>query len=255
MADRDALAYLSGDGRTVVTAAPGHIATWDVRTRRRISTVPGPGERVMAAIAVSPDARLVLFQLPDRGLALWDIAARRMVGRPLETREQASVEFSPSGAHLTMQTTRTVQVWDTREQRLVFERPAAPRRSRESVATVSPDDRLLAVCSPRGEIELWDIPRRKRVPAPWAGEGAGDPVPASLNARFSPDSRIFALVTRDGVRRWDLTTGRELPKIAQSPLGAIGFSRDGRILVGRTPQGRSWCSVPTSRTTRCSGVP
>ncbi len=234
VADRDALAYLSGDGRTVVTAAPGHIATWDVRTRRRISTVPGPGERVMAAIAVSPDARLVLFQLPDRGLALWDIAARRMAGRPLETREQASVEFSPSGAHLTMQTTRTVQVWDTREQRLVFERPAAPRRSRESVATVSPDDRLLAVCSPRGEIELWDIPRGKRVPAPWAGEGAGDPC-SPLNARFSPDSRIFALVTRDGVRRWDLTTGRELPKIAQAPLGAIGFSRDGRFLVGRTP--------------------
>ncbi|MFH8404027.1 hypothetical protein ACH4FX_04505 [Streptomyces sp. NPDC018019] len=236
VADRDALAFLSGDGRTVVTAAPGHITTWDVRARRKTGTARGPGDVAMTAVAVSPDARLAVFQLRDRRLALWDIAAQRMTGRPLDARGQWNVEFSPSGARLTIQTGTAVQVWDVREQRRVFERPASPRRGREweSVATVSPDDRLLAVCPPGGGIELWDVRRGERLPAPWPGQGAGDPC-SPLNARFSPDSRTFALVTRDGLRRWDLTTRRELPKIAQSPLGAVGFSRDGRFLLGRSP--------------------
>ncbi|KAA6212741.1 hypothetical protein CP973_25675 [Streptomyces albofaciens JCM 4342] len=236
VADRDALAFLSADGRTVVTAAPGHLTVWDVRTRRKVRTTPGPGTRAMTAVAMSPDARLVVFQLTGRRLALWDVAARRWTGRTLDASDQWGVQFSPGGARLLIQTARTIQVWDTRDQHLLVERPAFPRRGREweNVAAISPDDRLLAVCSPGGTVELWDVPHKKPLPAPWSRARAGESC-TPLNGRFSPDSRTFALVTRDGLRRWELATGRELPRVAQSPLGTVTFSRDGRFLIGRSP--------------------
>lgn len=254
--------YLTGNGRTLVSVGARRVAQWDVRTHHRTAVHQGLHDlQVNRPGAISPDARQLI--VTEKGQTrLWDLRTGRAVGPQLPA--ETGAEFSPSGRTLVLYRTQgpddvvqlrdptgrhvllerrmrastyrkdgtggpTPEVWSL--QRLMLQRPRAPYPTPD--AAVSADGRLMALCVPGTRLELWDVTRRRRLPAPWAPTAQGVNC-LMKDFQFTPDSRTLVLRSDSQVRRWDVASGRPLPTITHPGLREIAFSSDGRFLAAST---------------------
>src|SRR5262249_62084984 len=122
----------------------------------------------------------------------------------------------------------TLRFWDlaTRRELRQLERPQAR-------SAVSPDGKLLALFTRQGKLGLVDSETGKQV------RGFPPVLSGASSLTFAPDGRtLFVAAHNDGVRRWDVATGREHPPIPIKEVGVFGLaaSAASRYLPCRGPR-------------------
>ncbi|MFF7446002.1 MULTISPECIES: helix-turn-helix domain-containing protein [unclassified Streptomyces] len=264
-ADPAAVRSLSGDGRTLVSVGAKQVVTWDLRSHRRTASFPGLGGDLAYAGVMSADLRRLTLLYRGDKVGIWDVRAGRDEGQRLASGDGA--EISTSGRTLVLYNTSirgsqtAIQVRDMKTRRVLLERRTdsvlpqvgpgevydvsdwAMRRLHQQRwvinypfpdAQVSADDRLMALCLPGARLQIWDIPRRRKLPTAWT------PMTTAANCseedfQFTPDGRHMILRGPAGIRRWDITSGRELPKLRHEGLEDLEFSPDGRFMAATDP--------------------
>ncbi|MGW7446641.1 nSTAND1 domain-containing NTPase [Kitasatospora sp. NPDC054795] len=259
--------FLSGDGRTFVGVGRDEVVKWDVDTHRRVASLPGLGAEADDVDDMSADARtLAVFEhdhvnvwnLPEESTGVAPVS-RHSSGPGLDP---TAARLSPSGRTLLLYAVAgeddVVQVRDVRDGRLLLERragggerrPVGPdelrgvpeaRQRRMWVedrmqhypypdASLSPDDRLMALCVPGEPVQVWNVPEQRQVPTPWAPDVTAQ---QCLNQAvgFAQDGRRLAVVDGGGVRIWDIASGTELPRIEHADIREAAFSADGTLMV------------------------
>ncbi|MFF5768594.1 hypothetical protein ACFY8F_39500 [Streptomyces tanashiensis] len=255
---------LSADGRTLISVGADQVTWWDIDTRRRTAELPGLGKEAANVAFPRADAQwLPVFDEAGR------VGVRDLVtGTPMGSLTAAAggVRMGASGRTLLVydstRTTFRIRLWDvgTRRPLLDIEQPSRrvpsgpsdeqwghltalrnqqKKERRASLgsagtalpdATVSPDDRHLALCVPGERLQLWDVARRRRLPAPWLPEVTRS---QCLQERvgFSSDGRHLGLIGPAGFRAWDVASGRELPAVGHAGLETVELAAGGAFLA------------------------
>ncbi|WP_217212967.1 helix-turn-helix domain-containing protein [Streptomyces sp. AC550_RSS872] len=237
--DDDYEQFLSDGGRTFtrIENEKRRITVWDAETGRvagTYSSVPGHTDpEVFVPPQHSPDgAALAVPTGSGRQVRLWDIRAGRYRGpafgpsRSASGSTSSSTGFSSSGRTMYFNTAdRGTEVWDTRTGRRLLSVPDAPHAV---AADVSVDGRLLAFCTVDDHVELWDMRQERRSAAEWSTN-----VPCSTlqYIQFSPDGNTLAVADEQGLRRWRLSSGKELPMLRQTGPEQYAFSDDGKFVA------------------------
>lgn len=210
--------------------------------------------KVVSAVAFSPDRDLFASSSWDGSVALWKAAAtptalRIMTGPGIAV---TSVAFGRNGILAASKTNGTVQVWDTDDPD-AFPREILPCSPMYGLA-VSPDGKWLATsCSTAQKVQLWDL----------ENSAAVDPIeipdPRGIVGviAFSPDSKRYALASLKTIQVWDVATREPIgPAMAghQEFVSSLAFSPDGKRLVSAAGDNtlRLW-DVETGKT--LSGTP
>lgn len=259
-ADPSAVRYLGQGGRSLLSVGARQTVQWDVRSHRQTASYPGLGDRLAQAAVSSPDGRTVSLVREDQRVELWDTEAGRI--REGRQWDGDGVEWSPSGRILVLYRMtdgpdmvvelRDVEtggvLWEQQAERHLplsgpgelFEIPSwTNRRLRLQRrlpgypfpdVQVSPDDAKMALCLPGAAFQLWDVVRHRLLPTPWAPTPTADNC-AQEDFQFTPDSQQLVLRDPAGVRRWDIASGSELPKILHEGLRELRFSPDGRFMA------------------------
>jgi WD40 repeat protein len=220
---------LTRDGRTLVSLAEdGVVRFWDVREGKETATLPAlvvtkyglKGN--LAAVAVSPDAKMVAASLPDGTTRFLDVAGRELCR--LRSAEQAgSLSFSPDGKWLISGGT-LVQKWDvaTGEEIPILRQPAHPLRS----LALSPDGKTVAFADDHDNVRLADVATGKTL--------FQRNIPCRAGISFSPDGKRLATAGGDkAISLWDADRVRGeaavLPCLGK--VRAFTFSPDGKRLA------------------------
>ncbi|MFD9359794.1 helix-turn-helix domain-containing protein [Streptomyces sp. NPDC060031] len=258
---------LSGDGRTLVSIGRDQVVKWDVDTHRQTASLPGLGDEADAVTDMSTDARtLAVFGFDY--VNVWDLPADGTSEVPATRHLFASnlrftgVRFGTSGQTLLLYAADgsddVIQVRDLRSRRVLLERRTRGSEHRRVShdewrripglrqqqmwrdnrpdhypypdASVSTDDRLMALCVPDEPVQVWNVPEQREIPVPWAPAVTAQ---QCLNqaVQFTPDSHRLAVTESWGVRIWDIASGTELPRIEHADLTEVAFSPDGTFML------------------------
>lgn len=254
---------LSTDGRTLISVGTDGVTRWDVTGHRSLSRRPGLGGTLEKAGFPRGDTTwLPVFE--GTRVTVRDLATGHQDRTPLADADDGA-EMSPSGRTLVVYDRRGTrghtQLWDplTRRKLLDIENPRSPaavdvshigwarlmavaaelRQERRTAiqtyrstpdATVSPDDRWLALCVPGTRIRLWDIATRHELSAPWLPKATAQQC-LQEQLTFSPDGRTLGLVDSTGFRAWRIDTGREIADIDYAGLKTAQFSAHGDFMA------------------------
>ncbi|MET9559693.1 nSTAND1 domain-containing NTPase [Streptomyces tauricus] len=241
---------LSPDLRTLTLVdEKGSVAFWDVRAghreRRRMPTdadedadADADADSGAGAVAdggadagvgaaddddgaeIGPSGRtFVLYRTTDRQavIQLRSMKTRRVL---LETRVEHVVPGLGAGEAF------DVPDWTSRrlfQQRLM-------RRYPFPDVQVSADDRLMALCLPGARLQIWDVSRRRQMPAAWAPRATTANC-AEEGFQFTPDGRRLVLRDTRSVRTWEIDSGRELARVGHEGLEDLEFSPDGTYMA------------------------
>jgi WD40 repeat protein/energy-coupling factor transporter ATP-binding protein EcfA2 len=258
--DPKTVRHLSMDGRTMLSIGSRQVATWDVQTHRRTASLPGlRAERNFLGMR-NGDAWIMPTRMGDGEFALWDLTTGRRDATALG-RAESGFEMGISGRSVIAYDADgpryRIGVWDTGTRGKLLEistrrdasvnpsvwtplEGAAFLHSTQNAravwdpaspdATLSPDDKLMAVCVPGERLQLWDVAAGRRMDTPWAPELTKRQCDYE-HVSFTPDSRRLTVITGENVRMWDIASGREQAAIDHRNLQEIGFSADGTFMV------------------------
>ena len=184
-------------GFTLATFESDRFRVWDIRSAKILLESRLEGE--FAGGSFSADGNRLLVE-SGPGAQLWDLRSGKELPRLAEAR---LAELSHDGSRI-LCTDKTAKIWDAESGRLLHE--IKPAEGAEIIeAQLSPDGRLVAISSTRGETagvaQLWDAD---------SGEPASPPLDHSGPplVRFSPDgARLITLSTSDAgaaLRLWKL---------------------------------------------------
>ncbi|MFD4481592.1 hypothetical protein ACFWPU_36535 [Streptomyces sp. NPDC058471] len=218
-----ARAYLSADGRTVVMSGEHSVRAWNASGHRPASPAVrlagGPTE------AVSPDGHTLLRSSGDR-VRLWDLRRGEPLGAPFGE-AGALYTFGASGRTVVSEgeTDGDITLWDMEHRRTLFEQHGVFQWA------LSPDDRLLALCTgEKDPIQVWNISEHRQLPQFWSGSRG--PGPCGERAlKFTPDSRGLMTESTDELRLWDLDKHQDQTRIRHKGLEETVFSPDGEFIA------------------------
>ncbi len=216
---------------------------WDAATGKPVSLPPnGLPENVMSA-ALGPDGKLLAVGCLDGTVRVWNLDSGVLITLGAHTEGVVShVGFSLDGIHVvslvrtlastdfTVNASSEIIVWDLTARKAIMSLKKLPFMLS---AVISPDAKLLASVSPlsTGEIRLWDVATSREIPA------LKDAGMRALGIAFSPDSKRLASSGADGLKIWDLASGKidVVCRGASDSSGvAVAFSRDGKRLASAT---------------------
>jgi WD40 repeat protein len=244
-------------GRVLAVAAtePPVVQLLDLQSGRLLNSLShaqaegGPGIKLnhgVASVAWHPDGELLATGCYDHKIYVWDWLAGRTTGVLTgHTWEVATVTFSHSGDLLASYGhDRTIRLWDHRAGTLLLTAP--PSRS----LAFSRDDRHFIALSREGRTTLprLDVPAEFRL-----FEGHSRRRAVVQDIRFHPRGRLLATASMpltvagapmpagDGVRLWDMATGREVARLSTAHTHGVLFEEDGKgILTYDAHQLRRW---------------
>jgi WD40 repeat protein len=216
----------SPDGKTLALACTSAVRLWDVAAQRESAVLPASTE--VAAMAFSPNGKLLATGNWDNNIHVWDVATQRQVGTLRgHTQQLRTVAFSRDGKILASGgLDHTVRLWDVAAQKQItkFERHAALVRS----LSFSSDGKTLASTGIDGTVQLYDV-----VAMQWRTSLPGQRTTIEP-VTFSPDAKKLATGGGDGtIRVWDSET-RDMVAILRGhtfPLMSLAYAPDGQTLV------------------------
>ncbi|MEV0742049.1 hypothetical protein AB0I51_40315 [Streptomyces sp. NPDC050549] len=224
--------YLTGQGRSLVTVTDGRVTVRNVADHRVTATYHLPAGTEVAE--GGPDARFLVVSGQD-GDQLWNLASGRTVADLGDT-----VDWAADGStYLTGPSdgAGSVRVHRTGDGKALFTTDV-PRGL--TAAAVSPDGRLLALCTAGGAPQAWDTVHGRKLTGAWerarggvCGTGSGADGGSRL-LRFSADGRRLAAVLGNTSTVWNVSGGREVADFASADT--TGFtdavlSPDGQFLA------------------------
>ena len=223
------------------TTARQVIHIWDAASGRELGRLKGHEKRV-SRLAVSADGKY-LASADSETVCLWDLASGQRLHefRPARMEKYGqgttSIAFLPNGkAVAAVSWEGTVRLWDVAgTEKLSFAAYAYSPSGLKWGCTlaISPDGGSLALLTPAGpkgtaELRLFDAATGKERQHWKAHDGP------AYGLVFSTDSKAVISAGQDGVRFWDVASGRQLRQIQAPSLSPsrIAFSPDGRVLAG-----------------------
>ena len=218
----------TGEG-CVLFAAGAKCALWHAATGKVRFTWEVP-EKVVSAVAATPDGRTVAVAWTEAGIRLYDAqtGAERGRLRTVVNEEINELAFSPDGGLLAGRGGKHVRLWDVRRQKRVRKYEAGDL----AVFAFSPDGKRLAICG-GGLLRLYETDSEEEV------EGFGPMNAHCTDLRFSADGKALTGLLGDGqILRWDVAT-QELEKtpVLVPEQHVVALSPDGKTLAAVSPQG------------------
>jgi len=147
-----------------------------------------------------------------------------------------ALRFSRDGRFVvTASSDRTAKLWETRTGREV--RIFKGHSSGVNSVDFSPDGKFIVTGSNDGSAKLWDAVTGREVkafgsPDSYQGSMSFDSYMASVNGvSLSPDGKYVVTGTFDGVKLWDVRTGRILRSFSGSMILSVRFSPDSRYVL------------------------
>lgn len=228
----------------------GGITLWDARSGKlntSLRHIPGRG---VCRIALSPDGTTVAAaevwseddgRVQRNQVSLWDVAAGTV--RNHLSIDASSIAFACDSPILATASDK-VQLWDstTGKELATLPRPKEHDYPVNSLA-FAPDGQTLAGADYRGDLYLWDVPRRTLRLSLKHGEGQH----RITGLAFAPDSRTLAGTAgvlgrsesgavdrlQPQVVFWDAATGEQRTILTAPPgsLVSLVFSPDGKTLA------------------------
>lgn len=246
---------MSPDGRWLAANPKGNLEIWDTKTWMRATPSPPVGQFVWwmgfaDTLAGLPEP----VRPPAEGLRWWQ------VGSGAEGRSLWGATFpaalSPDGRILATAPLRvpaasnydrpSVSIWDMSTARLL--QTFAAHEAGVSIVAFSPDGKWLAtsgqdsrldpthlsasLAGMKHSIKLWDTATwQLRASLPFVGLGGGG------LGKFSPDGRMFAVTSQNGVTLYEVPDGRGVKTLTGGGNGAVRFSPDGQWLAQGSANG------------------
>jgi WD40 repeat protein/uncharacterized caspase-like protein len=242
----------SRDSRLIAAAGGDNsVRIWDVTSGRELQTLAGSQGSFAASIGVyfiafTGDGQIVTV---SDAIRVWDVASGQEL-RTLGTTSlsmsgmtgsDGAVALSPDGKQLVSALTSSdkpvAKVWDISSGRELRSMELADEESGPAEIAFTSDGRLLVSAIVDKQIKLWDLTANR------SERKLGRTNQEFVPVKFSRDGRQLMLAEGYALRRWDTSTGQELPVLnvpnsglLTSPIGALvgfSFSEDGkRIATG-----------------------
>jgi RNA polymerase sigma factor (sigma-70 family) len=222
------------DGRTLVLGGKdGALHLWDTATGQEHASLAGEKELV-TSLTLTSDGRTALTAHGGGALHLWDVTNRKHLRKLAASAKCPHLTaLAPDGKMVALAVgAAELELWDPDGGRRLQIRATAPIAG----LGFTPAGASILVADRTGKIVEWDARTGKQRKS-LACEGislsrANQGTDAKPSAWFRPDGRAMAWADLSNVRPWDLTTGKETPRLALYRQGVLwaGFSADGRLL-------------------------
>jgi WD40 repeat protein len=223
------LAGLSRDGKTLTVWRQDRVDRWDLEKLGKTATIKFPFLGSFRRLRMRADGSLFAIHLDAGGIAFWDPAAEKEVGRLDDAKLFADegMEFTPDGKQLvtvSRSLTATIRVWDVATGKLAWSFVIPASEAGEPV--ISPDGQTVVFSTLRAAITLRDLKTGK----PRFDRGGLDAPAAGLT--FLPSGKILAAGGRQ-VYIWDRATGEPLKSIELpvEPVNGLAVDAAGRFAV------------------------
>jgi len=183
-------------------------------------------------VVFSPKGDLLATCSDDRTVKLWDMVRRREIATlPHEQSVRTAVFLAEGKALATASADGLLRVWDLELRKVVARLPIgriAPLTGQSGLA-FSPRGELVAVAEPDGTVKVWDVGTKAKTAA-FHGQHV------ARRLAFSWDAQVLAASHADDalVELFDVARQERiycLTNDAAEGVGALAFSRDGRMLA------------------------
>jgi WD40 repeat protein/serine/threonine protein kinase len=181
--------------------------------------------RIVRGLCWSPDGRFLACGCKDSQIYIWDLSDNKqnvvLRGHQSEVR---AVTFNHTGDLLASQSwDGTLRLWNPKSGRQLLNCPGD-----SCTLQFSPDDALLGGMVRNTEFVLLDLAMGHEC----RSLDARGPGRIWMNALdISPDGRLLASASEDGVRLWDMTALSNVVLLAPNRYGSVLFQPDGSGLV------------------------
>lgn len=214
----------SPDGKKMVTTSnDGTARLWDVETGKELSRF-APSVRILDTAIFAPDGRHIVVGGPGNVLRLWDTATNQ------EVRQYIGLDGGAWGADVSSDGRYAVTADNNGAKLYDFQTGVLLREFHQSVvaslATFSPDNRLVATANGDKTSGVWEVATGKELQRISHDADV-------IYVAFSPDGRSLFTTSGNNGEIWDVQTGARVQKFVGhgGPVVTGAFSLDGRYIA------------------------
>jgi WD40 repeat protein len=235
----------TADAKTLASLGDdGVIRLWNTEDGKEIGSLPAPKMKEhglngnLAFVAISADANRLAVTLPDGSTRLLDVEGHEL--RRLPTKLQmSSLTFSHDGRTL-ITGSNVVEMWNVEDAKPI----SIVNESRTPIRTLSlsPDGKLAAYATDRGQVRLVDVATGK----PFSQRE----LPCHGGIAFSRDSHLLAIAPGDDtIAFWDVVNLCSSESVPSKP--AVDFRCEGKVKTfAFSPDGKRLATVEEGRVAR-----